>query len=128
MLIRRYCALVSPPRVVAVGLVRRPSDGAFLVTVGEDGGRRFARLIGGSVEFGETAAQAVAREFLEEFGTEIAVGERVAVVENLFSLAGQRGHEVVIVHEVLLQDGAAEAGPITAVEPGHPDAVWLSAC
>lgn len=115
------------PRVVAVGFVRRQADGAVLVTTGTDGEREFARLIGGSVEFGELAEETVCREFLEEFSLHIERGKRVAVIENFFTLDGEPGHEVVIVHEARLVDASLEdCATIAAVEAGHADAVWAS--
>lgn len=44
---------------------------------------------GGSVEFGEKLADAVAREFLEEYGMVIKVGELLAVDDHILSEEGQ---------------------------------------
>jgi len=44
---------------------------------------------GGSVEFGETLAQALQREMREEFGIEIAVGELLNVVDHILPAEGQ---------------------------------------
>ncbi|MEE8422563.1 MAG: NUDIX domain-containing protein [Dehalococcoidia bacterium] len=55
----------------------------------------FYRALGGEVEFGETAEAAAVRELIEETGRRIEVIERLGVIENLFTLEGQPGHEVV---------------------------------
>lgn len=44
---------------------------------------------GGSVEFGERLAEAVQREFLEEYGMVIAVGELLAVDDHILPDEGQ---------------------------------------
>ncbi len=57
--------------------------------------RSFYRLIGGSVEFDEVAEDAVRREVREELGTEIEDLKRVDTIENRFTYAGERGHEII---------------------------------
>ena len=44
---------------------------------------------GGSVEFGETLAQALQREMREEYGIEIAVGDLLDVVDHILPVEGQ---------------------------------------
>ena len=44
---------------------------------------------GGSVEFGETMAEALRREMREEFGIEITVGELLDVVDHILKEEGQ---------------------------------------
>ena len=44
---------------------------------------------GGSVEFGETMADALRREMWEEFGIEITVGKLLDVVDNILKEEGQ---------------------------------------
>ena len=54
----------------------------------------FWTLPGGRVEFGEPAARALARELREELREEIEVGALAWVVENFFTHAGERHHEI----------------------------------
>ena len=60
-------------RVVAIGLVRRGGD-LSVFDVADDAGRVYSvRPFGGGVAFGETAEQALHREFAEELEATIAV-------------------------------------------------------
>ena len=51
-------------------------------------------LPGGTVELGESAAQALVRELAEELSLSAVCGRLVFVVENFFSVAGAHRHEV----------------------------------
>jgi mutator protein MutT len=44
---------------------------------------------GGSVEYGETLADALAREMMEEYGIQVAVGELLDVVDHILPDEGQ---------------------------------------
>ena len=57
--------------------------------------QQFYRPLGGGVEFGETAAEAVVRELREETGMTVEVRANLGAVENLFTFHGSPGHEVV---------------------------------
>ncbi|WP_265444592.1 NUDIX hydrolase [Flexivirga meconopsidis] len=69
--------------------------------------RGFHRLLGGSVEHGERAADALARELREELGTEVVEAHLVEVVENIFTVNGEPGHEVAFVFATRLADAGA---------------------
>lgn len=99
------------PRVLALGLVVRPSDGRWLVRRGADqvSGAGYARPLGGGVDYGETGAAAVAREFLEELRLEVRVGPRLGVIENLFDFEGARWHEIVLVYAAAFEQDAGYA-------------------
>lgn len=112
----------------AVALVVR--DGRVLVErcVDERAGTRFLRAIGGTIEFGETAAEAAAREWREELGLEIVGLRRLGVLENRFVYEGRPGHEIVFVFAAgLANAGDAGRDEWTATDTdGRPHtAVWV---
>lgn len=76
--------------------------GHVLVSEGFDATKneRFHRAIGGGIEFGETAEQALRREFDEELGLTLGHVRLLGVVENLFQFEGRPGHEIVHVFAV----------------------------
>jgi ADP-ribose pyrophosphatase YjhB (NUDIX family) len=128
--VRQDDAVPKPPkqrlRVLALAAARR-HDGRLLVQRGTDpDGGVFHRLVGGGVDFGETVAQALARELREELGTEARVGDVLAWQENLFTFAGARGHEVVAVCETVLDDPAVTGPDDLGTIPGTSSTVhWL---
>src|SRR3954447_2370205 len=58
----------------------------------------YHRLIGGSLETGETHRQAVVREVREELGAAIRDLRYLDVVESLFTVHGHPGHEIVFLY------------------------------
>lgn len=64
-------------------------------TVENPGG--YHRLIGGSIDLGERAADAAEREVQEELGSGLVDVQPAGVVENIFEYNGELGHEVVFV-------------------------------
>lgn len=92
--------------VKALAIIRRPTDGSLLVGEAADPatGTVFHRSLGGTVEFGERAAETVARELMEEIGIEVEVGTLLAVFENHFEFDDRQGHEIVFVYEAYFVD------------------------
>lgn len=89
-------------RPLAVGVVRRGSE--VLVARGRDPatGGTFYRPLGGQIEFGEASGEALAREFREEVGLELASAELLTILENRFTYGEEPGHEIVFVYEATL--------------------------
>ena len=84
-------------RVKVFGLIRRGQQVLLSFAIDPDNGVRYGRLLGGGIEPGERAEEAVHREFLEEIGAALVNVQRLGVVENIFSWQGQLHHEVIFV-------------------------------
>jgi 8-oxo-dGTP pyrophosphatase MutT (NUDIX family) len=64
----------------------------------------YYRPLGGGIEFGETSRDAIIREIREELGAEIEDVIWLGVLENLFTLEGEPGHEIVLVYDATFVD------------------------
>jgi len=92
----------------AMAVVRRPRDGALLVSEHVDSrDPPFQRPLGGHVEFGEYAVDTIHREFLEEIGQELTDVRRLGVLENIFPWRDGTEHEVVFIFAAAFADEAA---------------------
>ncbi|WP_459502924.1 NUDIX domain-containing protein [Bacillus sp. C1] len=63
-----------------------------------DNQETFYRFLGGSIEFGETACEAIIRELLEEYDLEVKIGELAIVNEHLFEIEGKLHHQCTLFH------------------------------
>lgn len=111
---------MKPPKRVQLivrGLVVR--ENAVLVCSPID--EKYCYLPGGKVEPGESSPDALRREFMEECGLSIEVGELVAMSEERFMQGGKVRHEINLVFHVKLP---AE----TVVQSCEPDITfrWVS--
>ena len=91
--------------IKAMAVIRRPRDGALLVSESASG-PRFQRPLGGHVEFGEYALDTIHREFGEEIGQVVTDVRLLGVLENIFGWQGGTEHEVVFIYSAAF---AAEA-------------------
>ena len=94
--------------VKAMAVIRRPRDGALLVSEHADPVRSpFERPLGGHVELGEYAEHALRRELLEEIGQSLSDVRLLGVLENMFQWDGSLAHEIVFVFSASFQNDAA---------------------
>ena len=125
---------MPPPRAPAIRLlalcVFRAGDRILVSHVVDPrGGALYHRPLGGGVEFGEAAADAVRREMREELGAEITDVALLGVLENRFVYDGEPRHEVVFVFDARFADAALyrrDALPVTEEGDGWSDARWVS--
>ena len=92
--------------VKAMAVIRRPADGALLVSE-HDEPAPFHRPLGGHVEFGEHALDTVRRELQEEIGQGLTGVCLLGVLENIFPWRGGTGHEIVFLYAAAFSDPAA---------------------
>jgi ADP-ribose pyrophosphatase YjhB (NUDIX family) len=94
--------------IKAMAVIRRPRDGALLVSESASGSEPpFQRPLGGHVEFGEYALDTIHREFLEEIGQAVTAVRLLGVLENIFPWRGGTEHEVVFIFTAAFASAAA---------------------
>jgi ADP-ribose pyrophosphatase YjhB (NUDIX family) len=115
-------------RPLAICVFRR-DDGAILVAPGFDPVKQqpFYRPLGGEIEFGERAEDAVRREISEELGCEIEDVRLLAVSENIFTYLGAAGHELVWTFEARLADASLYEREVVECHEGESrfEAHWV---
>jgi ADP-ribose pyrophosphatase YjhB (NUDIX family) len=91
----------SQIKVKAFAVLLNQAADAHLVWRGKDRTKSptdFHRLLGGHVEFGEAAIDAVRREIIEETAAELQEPQCLGVLENRFVYEDHPGHEIVFVY------------------------------
>lgn len=87
----------------------------------------YHRLIGGSVELGETHRDAVQREVHEELGATVHRLTHLTAVENIFRIDGVPGHEIVFLYSGRLDPlPAPEGATLTESDGSVVPVVWRS--
>jgi len=91
-----------PPRIVrpvAIGVVHRRNQLLLMKVRDHSGATKGWRPLGGTIDFGELASDALKREFLEELGAPVGEPVLLSVFESLFTHNGAMGHEIVFAFE-----------------------------
>ncbi len=89
----------------------------------------FYRPLGGGIEFGETSAETICREMMEEIHVEVEKESLryLGAVENIFQFNGTAGHEIVMIFDGALKvSGLYDQPLIVGKEADGEDirAVW----
>lgn len=67
-------------------------------------GKVFFRILGGGIDFGECAIDALKREFKEELNATIINEELLCTLENIFEYNGEQGHEITFLYQADFQE------------------------
>ena len=119
--IKAVCLITHNERVLVM-------DADTLKTAGSRvAAGHFYRVLGGTMNFQETAEDCVRREFREELNSELADLERLDVVENNFTYAGKQEHEILFVFKgTLLRKELMDQETVHVVDSDYEfDAVWI---
>lgn len=122
---------MNPGRIRPIAICIFSHDGRILAAEGNDPVRQhaFFRPLGGAIEFGEYSAATLHRELREELGAAVTELRYLGTLENVFTYAGQQGHEIVLVYDGTLVDRSLYERPwLDGVEDNGERfrAVWLS--
>lgn len=112
-------------RPVVLGIARKGNK--ILVSEGHDKVKNqvFYRCLGGGIEFLEKSDVALKREFKEELGIDIAVGEFLGIAENIFNFQGNDAHELVLFYNIKLKDEDIKERYRILDEEDDGDTYWI---
>ena len=115
-------------RAVALSVIKN-QNGQILLEPAYDTTKeeKFYRPLGGGIEMGETGSACIKREVMEELGVNVTTGERLCVIENIFTYEGQPGHQIMLVYPCTFTDFALyNQEELPLIEQENRTAVWRS--
>ncbi|HEK1011780.1 TPA: NUDIX hydrolase [Pseudomonas putida] len=97
---------MAAPRIRPLALCVFHHQGRILVNIFKDPitKQTLSRPLGGGIDFGERASDAVIREIDEELGQSINDVRLLGSLESLFTYDGKPGHEIVQVFDARFDD------------------------
>jgi 8-oxo-dGTP pyrophosphatase MutT (NUDIX family) len=112
-------------RPIVLGIAIK--DNKLLVAEGFDNKKNetFYRALGGGIEFGERSCEALKREFMEELGIDIKVGDYLGLSENIFEFNGRKAHELVLMYKVEVNDKDYQDSYTINDDSGEFKALWI---
>lgn len=112
-------------RPIVLGMIKR--DNKILVSKGYDNikSEEFYRSIGGGIEFLENSKDALKREFKEELGIDINVGEFLGISENIFTYNGKNAHELILFYNVNIKESDYKETYHIIDDNCETDAMWI---
>lgn len=112
-------------RPIVLGLAIK--DNKLLVSEGVDKKKNqtFYRCLGGGIEFLETSADALKREFLEEINIEIEVKDFLGIAENIFTYEGKSAHELVLFYSIEIPNNVYKDEYVVNEEGKLSKAMWV---
>jgi uncharacterized protein (DUF1330 family)/ADP-ribose pyrophosphatase YjhB (NUDIX family) len=116
-------------RPVATAVVRRADS----LLVWEDRNPQTGEVVcvplAGGIEFGETGAEAIARELREEIAATVTRTDYLGAIEDIYDWGGEKRHELYLVYDVdLARRELYDADEVPVVEPDRTEYVarWRS--
>ncbi|MFS0870362.1 NUDIX hydrolase [Paenibacillus xylanilyticus] len=91
-------------RTVSLCVIRRGDEILLEETFDKNTSTTYYRPVGGTVEIGENSRQTVIREVKEEINAEISEPKLLGVIENIFKVQDQIGHEIDFIYEATLME------------------------
>lgn len=89
-----------------IGLAKHENRLLVCEVLNDDGALKGWCPIGGGIEFGETAQEALSREIQEELGCPVSITNEPIICENIFEHHGFIGHEIIFAFPIRLEDQA----------------------
>ncbi|WP_052354928.1 NUDIX domain-containing protein [Candidatus Protochlamydia sp. R18] len=89
-----------------IGLAKHENRLLVCEVLNDDGVLKGWSPIGGGIEFGETAQEALKREIQEELGCHVSITSDPIICENIFEHHGVKGHEIIFAFPIRLEDQA----------------------
>ncbi len=115
-------------RVITICVIRKGDS--VLVFEGYDHVKKqiFYRPLGGGIKFGERSLDAIQRELREEIGARLVNLQYRATLENIFTVYGKPGHELIVIYEGEFADSSLYDKELILGEEDNGDpikAMWM---